>query len=212
MGARDEMIETASITPLLERCQQQDRTAFAELFTQFHRRVFATAVYITHSEDAADDITQLVFVELFSAFRRFDLTRPFLPWLYRIVHNVSVDYLRRHRRNQAAPLSAVKGQLDAILGADRDPGPAEQFERAELGQVIWRALEALPVKQRAVLVLRYYGGLNEPELAEALGCRRGTIKSRLHRAHRALAAELADNCGVSMPWDTDTVSIAAVVY
>lgn len=205
------MVETASITPLLERCQQQDRTAFAELFTRFHRRVFATAVYITHSEDAADDITQLVFVELFSAFRRFDLTRPFLPWLYRIVHNVSVDYLRRHRRDQAAPLSAVEGQLDAILGADRDPGPAEHVERAELRQVIWRALEALPVKQRAVLVLRYYGGLNEPELAEALGCRRGTIKSRLHRAHRALAAELANIRGAPTSWDADTAQIAAVM-
>jgi RNA polymerase sigma-70 factor (ECF subfamily) len=185
--------ESQDATILLRRCKEQDREAFAELFRQYQRRVFATAFYITRRDDAADDITQLVFIELFAAFRRFDLSRPFLPWLYRIVHNVSMTYLGRQYRERAIPLPDEEEQLDLLFGADTDLWPDQRFEREESRYAIWRALERLPAHQRAVLVLRYYGGLNERELAEALRCRRGTVKSRLHRAHQALAVELA--CG-----------------
>lgn len=182
--------DAAEMRSLFERCQRQDRAAFADLFNRYHPRVFRSAYLITHRQDAADDITQLVFVELFSAFRRFDLRRPFLPWLYRIVHNVSVDYLKRDRRGSAiTPMTDV--QLDALLGPDPDPGPAELAEQAELRRAIWDALDHLPVNQRAVLVLSYYGGLTEHEVAEAMGVRPGTIKSRLHRARHALREELA---------------------
>lgn len=184
MGDRDDLIA------LYGRCKERDRAAFAELFERYHRRIFSSAFFITHREDAAEEITQLVFVELFTAFRRFDTSRPFLPWLYRIVHDVSMDYLRRDRRAAHSPLPQADWQLDALLGADPDPGPAERAEQTELRRVIWQALERLPAKQRAALVLRYYSDLSEAQLAEVLGCRRGTVKSRLHRAHRALAAEL----------------------
>jgi RNA polymerase sigma-70 factor (ECF subfamily) len=188
--------DAAKMQSLLERCQQQDRAAFAELFNCYHLQVFRSAYLIARRPEAADDITQLVFVELFSAFHRFDLRRPFLPWLYRIVHNVSVDYLKRDRRGRTlAP--TTNAQFDTLLGPDPGPGPAEQVEQAELRQTIWDALEHLPVNQRAVLVLSYYGGLNEHEVAEAMGVRPGTVKSRLHRARQALREALARDHGVA---------------
>jgi RNA polymerase sigma-70 factor (ECF subfamily) len=184
------MVDAAELQPLLERCQMQDRAAFAELFNRFHLRVFRSAYLIAHRQEAADDITQLVFVELFSAFRRYDLRRPFLPWLYRIVHNVSVDYLKRDRRGRTvAP--ATDAHLETLIGPDPDPGPAEQVEQAELRQMIWAAMARLPVNQRAVLVLSYYDGLSEHEVAEAMGIRPGTVKSRLHRARHAMRDQLA---------------------
>lgn len=186
------MTDAPEMIALYRRCTAQDRAAFAELFRRYHRRVLASALFITHREDAAEEIVQLVFIELFTAFRRFDPERPFLPWLYRIIHDVSMDYLRRDRRGAHLPLPATPWRLDALLGADRDPGPAEYAERAELHAEIWQALERLPAAHRAVLVLRHYSQLNEAEMAEALQCRRGTIKSRLHRAHRALAVELGE--------------------
>jgi RNA polymerase sigma-70 factor (ECF subfamily) len=182
-----QMADGSTLAALYSRCKTQDRTAFAELFERYAQRVYRSAFFITHRHDAAEEITQLVFVELFGAFRRFDLNRPFLPWLYRIVHDVSMDYLRRDRRGTHSPLPHADWQLDALLGADPAPNPAERAEQTELREILWQAIEQLPAKQRAVLVLRYYSDLNEGELAEALGCRRGTVKSRLHRAHRALA-------------------------
>jgi RNA polymerase sigma-70 factor (ECF subfamily) len=198
------MTDGPDLIALYRRCTAQDRAAFAELFRHYHRRVFGSALFITHRADAAEEIVQLVFIELFTAFRRFDPERPFLPWLYRIVHDVSMDYLRRDRRGAHLPLPTTEWRLDALLGADPDPGPAERAERAELQEAIWRALEQLPMHHRAILVLRHYGQLSEAEMAQALGCRRGTVKSRLHRAHRALAAELGErHPAVASPWVGD---------
>ncbi len=191
------MADTEALRDLLARCKRQDRAAFAELFRLYHARVFRSAFLMTRRVEAADDIAQLVFVELFSAFRRYDPARPFLPWLYRIVHNVSVDYLKRDRRGGDVPLPDAEGARDALLGPDPEPGPAEQAEQHEDERAMWRVLGRLPVSQRAALVLRYYEGLNEAEMAAALGCRRGTVKSRLHRALRALADELQRQPAVS---------------
>jgi RNA polymerase sigma-70 factor (ECF subfamily) len=188
--------DAAEMNALLERCQRQDRAAFAELFNRYHLQVFRSAYLIARRQEAADDITQLVFVELFSAFHRFDLRRPFLPWLYRIVHNVSVDYLKRDRRGRALT-PTTDAQFDLLLGPDPGPGPAEQAEQAELRRTIWAALEHLPVNQRTVLVLSYFGGLNEHEVAAAMGVRPGTVKSRLHRARHALRDTLARDHGAA---------------
>ncbi len=187
------MTDAPELIALYRRCTAQDRAAFAELFRHYHQRVFGSALFITHRTDAAEEIVQLVFIELFTAFRRFDPERPFLPWLYRIIHDVSMDYLRRDRRSAHLPLPTTEWRLDALLGADPEPGPEERAERAELQETIWRALERLPTHHRAVLVLRHYSQLSEAEMAEALRCRHGTVKSRLHRAHRALAVELGEH-------------------
>jgi RNA polymerase sigma factor (sigma-70 family) len=189
------MVENRAMQDLLTRCKMQDRAAFADLFREYHARVFRTAFLMTQNAEAADDVTQLVFVELFSAFRRYDLARPFLPWLYRIVHNVGVDYLKRARRGADMPLPAGEGARDALLGPDPEPGPAEQAEQREAQRAMWDALGRLPVAQRTALVLRYYEGLNETEMAAVLGCRKGTVKSRLHRALRALGDDLRQQ-----PW------------
>lgn len=188
------MSDASDLAALLRRCKEQDRAAFATLFERYHARVFRSAYLITHREDAADDITQLVFLELFSAFRTYNVSRPFLPWLYRIVHNVSMDYLKRDgRAGIAVPLE----EADTLLGADPDPGPAERAEQAELRQAIWGAIAQLPAYQRVVLVLRYYVGLNEAEMAEAMQVRRGTVKSRLYRAQQALAGAISAAANVA---------------
>jgi RNA polymerase sigma-70 factor, ECF subfamily len=207
VGQEPWMTDAPDLNALFRRCTAQDRAAFAELFRHYHRRVFGSALFITHREDAAEEIVQLVFIELFTAFRRFDPERPFLPWLYRIIHDVSMDYLRRDRRGTHLPLPTTEWRLDALLGADPDPGPAEHAERSELHAEIWRALERLPPDHRAVLVLRHYSQLSEAEMAQALGCRRGTIKSRLHRAHRALAAELDERQrAAATPWVGEAIT------
>jgi len=127
--------------------------------------------------------------KFFSALRRFDLNRPFLPWLYRIVHNISVDYLKRNRRaGETTPV--MDGYLDTLMGPDPDPGPADHAEQSELRRAIWQAMERLPVNQRSVLMLCYYADLHEQEMSTALRVRPGTVKSRLHRARQALRDEL----------------------
>jgi RNA polymerase sigma-70 factor (ECF subfamily) len=176
---------------ILARCTRQDPAAFAVLFEQHHLRVFRNAFVLTHSTDAAEEITQLVFIELFTAIRRFDPARPFLPWFYRIIHNVSMDYLKRIQRRRECVLPEMPDQIDALIGPDPGADPLEHVQRAEQEQEMWQALMRLSLDHRAVLVLRYYDGLSVPEIAETLQCRAGTVKSRLHRAEHALMREFA---------------------
>ncbi len=169
---------------LARRARGGDRAALADLFARHHARVHRSAYLVTRSPEAADDIVQLVFLELFTALDSFDPRRPFLPWLYRIVHNVSIDYMKRERyRQPTTPL------------ADATPGPTGEIGRAELRSDVRPALDGLSAEHREALVLRYYIGLPEREMAGVLGVRPGTVKSRLHRALLALGEALRPGGG-----------------
>jgi RNA polymerase sigma-70 factor (ECF subfamily) len=174
------MGDTGDGDDALVRCARAgDRAALAALFERHHARVFRAAYLVARSPEAADDIVQLVFLELFRALDTFDPRRPFVPWLYRIVHNVGIDYMKRERyRRPTAPL------------ADATPGPTGEIGRAEARSDVRPALDRLSAEHREALVLRYYVGLPEREMAAVLGVRPGTVKSRLHRALHALGAAL----------------------
>jgi len=161
---------------LVQRARTGERAALAALFARHHARVFRSAYLVTRSPEAADDIVQIVFLELFTALHTFDPRRPFVPWLYRIVHNVSIDFLKRERYRlpMVVPL------------ADTIPGPIGEIGRADLRADVRPALDGLSAEHREVLVLRYYVGLLEREMADVLGVRPGTVKSRLNRALHAL--------------------------
>ena len=169
------------------RCQEGDLAGLGVLFELHRLAVLRTAYGIVGSSHFAEDVTQQVFVELFTAIRRFDTDRPFAPWLYRIVVNISLKELRRRDR-RSLPLEEAAADLPSL-----DPLPDLVAEESEIRSSIWAAIQALSPKQRAAVVLRYYHGFSEAEMAVALGCRRGTVKSRLHSALRRLELLLCDS-------------------
>ena len=169
------------------RCQDGDLAGLEVLFELHRLTVLRTAYGIVGSHHLAEDVTQQVFVELFNAMRRFDPERPFAPWLYRIVVNISLKELRR-RHHRSLPLDEAAADLPSL-----DPLPDLIAEESEIRKAIWAAVQSLSPKQRAAVVLRYYHGFSEAEMAVALGCRRGTVKSRLHSALRRLEALLRES-------------------
>ena len=169
------------------RCQEGDLAGLGVLFELHRLAVLRTAYGIVGSSHLAEDVTQQVFVELFTAIRRFDPERPFAPWLYRVVVNISLKELRR-RDHRSLPLEEAAADLPSL-----DPLPDLVAEESEIRSSIWAAIQALSPKQRAAVVLRYYHGFSEAEMAVALGCRRGTVKSRLHSALRRLELLLRDS-------------------
>ena len=170
------------------RCQDGDLAGLEVLFELHRLAVLRTAYGIVGNHHIAEDVTQQVFVELFTAMRRFDPDRPLAPWLYRIVVNISLkDLRRRHHRNLP---------LDKSAAADLpspDPLPDLIAEESEIKRSMWTAIQSLSPKHRAAVVLRYYHGFSEAEMAVALGCRRGTVKSRLHSALRRLEVLLRES-------------------
>ena len=152
-------------------------SALGVIFQLHHQAVLRTAYGIVRSLDLAEDVTQQVFIELFYSIKRYDTQRPFRPWLHRIVINLSLDELNR-RKNREVPIESMRE-----LGSTEN-SPEQSAEESELRVAIRNAVGALAPKYRAAVVLRYYHGFSEAEMAVALRCRPGTVKSRLHYALR----------------------------
>ena len=170
---------------LIESCQRGDREAFRALFELHKDKVYSIALHYTGDESAAVDIAQDTFVKLFSSIRDFRGEARFESWLYRLVVNGCLDQKRRGRR-----LLPFVNQLLEDLRCSGETALTKLL-RQELSEQVRSAVARLSPKQRIVIVLRYTESLSYQEIAEVLGCSRGTVASRLNRAHSVLERRLA---------------------
>jgi RNA polymerase sigma-70 factor (ECF subfamily) len=179
------MVLDATDRELIESCQRGDREAFRTLFELHKDRVYSIALHYTGNAAWAMDISQDTFLKLFSSIKDYRAEGNFQSWLYRLVANSCLDHQRRRRR--------LLPFVDEILGSLRFPGDSalRQLLRQELGERVRSAVAKLPPEQRIVVVLRYTQELSYEEIAEALRCSRGTVASRLNRAHKTLERQLA---------------------
>jgi RNA polymerase sigma-70 factor (ECF subfamily) len=170
---------------LMVRLQAGDEAALDDLIGRWRAPLYG---FLQRRTDAGamDDIFQETWLRVVRARARFDPRRRFSTWLFQIANNLCRDRYRRTgtiERGQAA----LTEELGAT-GRGHTPAAASQVD-ARLD--VERGLAALPDRLREVLVLRHQRGMDEAEIAEALGIPRGTVKSRVHAAMRALRAVLA---------------------
>jgi RNA polymerase sigma-70 factor (ECF subfamily) len=178
-------------TFLLARARQGDPAAFEEVVRRHQRRVYGVALRIVRSHDVADDVAQEAFVRAFRSLDRFELGRPFGPWVCRIAANLAVNHVRSPRaREEGLP----EGHSET---PSTDPGPLGAALDAEAQRVLDEAVAALAPEQRAVFVLRAVEEMSYQEIAEALGISPGTVMSRLFRARERLAKALAPYLGAA---------------
>lgn len=179
------MSEPRSEARVIEDCQKGDRAAFHTLFETYKDRVYSTALHFSGDEAAAKDVTQQVFLKLFTAITKFRHDSEFTTWLYRIVANACIDEQRKRRRfvpfNEGVEVKDMKAK-----------GSQEQnYIRRQMSESIRTAIGGLSPKLRMPIVLKYVEGLSYEEIAEALGCSKGTVASRLNRGHKILARKLS---------------------
>lgn len=169
---------------VIEGCRKGDYDAFRALFESHKDRVYSIALRYSGDRAAAMDIAQDTFLKLLGSIQEFRGDASFDAWLYRIVVNACLDYQRRGRRT--IPF------LDDLF--DRLCAPAEsvlhRLMRSEVAEDVQETVRKLAPEQRIVVVLRYTEGMSYEEIAEALGCSRGTVASRLNRAHKILERRL----------------------
>ena len=179
-------------TELVERARQGDVGAYEELVRRYQELAFRTAYLITGAAAEAEDAAQEGFVKAYYALGRFREGAPFRPWLLRIVANEA-----RNRRTAAARRAGLVLRAAANDPTDgAEPSPEAAVLAEEQRAALLRAVGELRDEDRLVITYRYFLELSEPEMAEALRCARGTVKSRLSRAlgrlrqrFRALAGE-----------------------
>jgi RNA polymerase sigma-70 factor (ECF subfamily) len=169
---------------LIRRCQEGDREAFAPLVQRYRTRATSFALAWTGNNEDALDLSQEAFARAFRAIRRFDLARPFYPWLHRILRNLCLNHLSRAFRLREVPL------IDGVEHADAAAAPDRALEREEACRQVWEAIRRLGPRDREILILREFQGLTYAEIAVVLAIPRGTVMSRLHQARSRLRGEL----------------------
>jgi len=170
---------------IIEACQQGDRSAFQLLFETYKDKVFSIAVYSSGDREVAEDVTQQIFLKLFTAIRQFRGDSEFTTWLYRLVVNACRDEQRRRRR--WLPL----GETVTMSNPGEKKPQEKQYARLEVAEAVRAAIGELKPKFRLPILLKYIEGLSYDEIAGVMGCSKGTVASRLNRGHSQLAKRLS---------------------
>ncbi|MCC7495127.1 MAG: sigma-70 family RNA polymerase sigma factor [Fimbriimonadaceae bacterium] len=181
---------------LIDRCRRGDREAFNELIERYQAKVYNLAYRLLGDADEAWDVSQEAFLRIWRGIQKFHGGSALTTWVYRIVHNLCLDEMKKKRRRpQIVEASETEdGTTEALLDRlpDHSEAPEGQYLSAEKAAAVRRAIARLKPHHRDVLVLYDLEGFSYNEIAEVLRTNVGTIKSRLNRARLQLARELED--------------------
>lgn len=176
---------------LVLRCQEDDYEAFDEIVARYKDGIYNYIWRMISNREDVEDLAQEVFVRAFAAIKSFRSESNLHTWLYRIAMNLCVDKYRRDGLEKRLITPLEREQLDGGQTASPDVpdgtyDPQRVCERVELQVEVQKALSKLPEKLRAAILLYDLEGMSYEEIAEALGCPVGTVKSRLFNARMQL--------------------------
>jgi RNA polymerase sigma-70 factor (ECF subfamily) len=176
---------------LVKRCQAGQSDAFDELVTRYRTRIFGMIYNMVHNEQDAWDLAQDSFVKAWKSIQRFRGQSSFYTWMYRIVMNVTIDWLRKKQIKGGGAEFDDSIQLKEIDPASKtvpkpDALPYEAMQRGEIRAQIDEAIKQLTPEHRAVILMKEIEDMQYHEIAETLGCSIGTVMSRLFYARKKL--------------------------
>jgi len=179
---------------LVRAAQRGDMPSFEELVARHRDKIYARAYTMMRNEEEAVDLSQEAWVKGWQRLKQFQGDSSFATWMTRIVINLCLDQLRKHKRQRTESIEdlneesgGVERQMPVIT-----VNPTAGLERIELRQRIDRALGQLSYEHRTALVLHEFEELEYKEIAKVMGCSLGTVMSRLFYARRKMATLLAD--------------------
>jgi RNA polymerase sigma-70 factor (ECF subfamily) len=173
---------------LIEACKRGDSSAFKQIYEMYKDKVFSLSFYMTRDKEAAKDITQQIFMRVFTSILTFQHKASFGSWLFRLAVNVCHDYQRSARRMKMFST----GVTDSVMAYEPAPTVEESLCKEHALEMVQRVVMKLSPKLRTVVVLKYIEDLSYSQIAELLGCSIGTVSSRLNRSHKILAEELKE--------------------
>ena len=169
---------------LVERHRRGDPTAFDEVFERYQRLVYSVALRLSGDRERAADLTQEIFLRIYRHLGRFEGRSSLDTWIYRVAINCCRSRLSRRRpKTQSLPDAAAE-MVEELR--DRAPNPERRAISRDAGRRLGRALTSLPAAFREAVVLRDVEGLTYKEIAEVLGVRIGTVRSRIARGRERL--------------------------
>jgi RNA polymerase sigma-70 factor, ECF subfamily len=179
---------------LMLRVREGDRSAFETLVDKYKQPVVNLVARTINDPTEAEDIAQHVFVQVFKAAHRYEVTAKFSTWLFTIARNLSLNEIRRRSRHPASSLDETFADDDEhpIRQAPdiRTSGPTETLLQGELEAKVEEAIAELPEKQRTALLMCRHEEFSYEEIARVVGCSLSATKSLIHRARETLKQRL----------------------
>jgi len=170
-----------------------DDASFEPLLQKYRIPLVSFLYRMVRDRAAAEDLAQEVFLRVYRARRRYSPNAKFTTWLFRIATNLALNALRdrRYRQGEISLEQSGENGCRAVDLPDREPGIEQHLMERDRAALIRRAIEALPEKQRAAVLLHKYHELDYEEIARILECSESALKSLLFRAYETLRVELA---------------------
>lgn len=159
--------------------------SFQGLLEAHQGRVLGAALGMLGQEQEAREAAQEALAKAYAARDRYDPSKPFYPWMYRIVRNTCLDLIARRKHRRSAPLD--EGRV-----VSSGPGPEASLARERERARLWAAMSTLSEDHQEILNMRHFQDLSYAEMAALLGVAEGTVMSRLYRARKALAAKMRE--------------------
>jgi len=179
---------------LVERVQAGDQQAFNLLVSKYQRRVIRLVSRLIRDSAEVEDVTQEAFIKAYRALPNFRGDSAFYTWLYRIAVNTAKNYLAAQGRRPYTVSefqSSEDGEFfDASDVVEDNNTPESALQTREIAQTVNAAIEALPADLKTAITLREIEGLSYEEIAQAMNCPIGTVRSRIFRARDAVAEKL----------------------
>ncbi len=190
------MSDRAVDQELVERVQAGDKRAFDLLVLKYQRKVQRLVARFVRDSGEVDDVVQEAFIKAYRALPTFRGDAAFYTWIYRIAINCAKNYLASPARRIVPQSDLMSDDDDDAESFDRNAGlhdvatPDAEYASKQIAEAVNRAMAALPEDLRTAVTLREIEGLSYEEIAEAMDCPIGTVRSRIFRAREAIATEL----------------------
>jgi RNA polymerase sigma-70 factor (ECF subfamily) len=186
---------------LVERVQRGDKKAFELLVIKYQRKLMRLVSRLVRDQAEAEDVVQEAFIKAYRALPQFRGESAFYTWLYRIGINTAKNYLVTQGRRAPTSTEANSEEAETFDDADqlRDINtPESMLATKQIAATVNAAMESLPEELRVAISLREIEGLSYDEIAEAMGCPIGTVRSRIFRAREAIAEKLRPLLGTAI--------------
>ncbi len=177
---------------LVALARDGEREAFAELVNMYKGKLFHLAYRMLSNRQEAEDVVQDTFLRMYANLERYDPTHKFSTWIYRIATNLCIDRLRRKKAAYSLDADMSEGEgLDGYsVLQSKDVSPEQEVILSERQLVVRRAMDALPVKYKSAMALKYYQDLSLQEISDILHIPVSTVKTRIHRGRDYLRRRL----------------------
>jgi len=175
---------------LVRVIRRGDEERYAELIARYRGKLFAYLYCLVGQKDETEDLLQNVFIKVYKNLSRFDQSRKFSSWIYRIAHNEAVNYIKRKYLKKFVSWEDIVTTKDQLDMSSLEDNASEEWIKKERIKEVHDIVDKLPIKYKQVLILRYFSGKSYKEMAEIIGKPVNTVGTLINRAKDKLHEEI----------------------